>query len=66
MYDSMITASMRLSRKNEPRKISVMQKTAGIIVMLVPHRLYRIVVQESRVMIWKTANTACNKLSKVP
>ena len=53
----MMTASIRFSRKNEPRKIIIMQKVAGKIAFSnVSIKLYKMIDQESRVIIWNTAN----------
>jgi hypothetical protein len=58
---------MRFRRKKEPRKMSTMQKRDGRIgAVAVFCKFSMIVYQLSRVIIWKTAMRAYEKLSKVP
>ena len=52
MYCSMITASIKFNKKNEPRKMRHTQKTAGTIgAVYYFYRLYRITDQLSSVII---------------
>ena len=59
------TAKMTFKRKNEPITISRTQKIIAIHHILESIKLYMIVDQPSRVIIWKIVSMDQPKLSKV-
>lgn len=63
----MITASIRFNKKKDPRKIRIVQYSAGRAGdEFCFIKLYTMTVQLSSVRIWKVARNASPMLSKEP